>query len=378
MQSARELAAEIAACAAETEARCELPRRLAERIADAGFFRLLVPRSLAGGELDQPTYVRVIEELAKADASTAWCVNQCAVFATNAAFLPPDVARTIWADPRAAVANGPSPSAQAIPVEGGFRVTGRWAFSSGIHHATWLAGLCFIVEDGERRRLDDGEFAMRHMLFPKEEARIIEHWDVAGLRGTGSHHFAVEDLFVPTERTVFTYRDEPREAGPLYLYPMILLFAAGFASVAIGIARAALDALYEIAATRRPRGMQVSREQSIVQLQVGKAEATLRAARAYLLGTVDEVWDDVVDTGELGLENRVRLRLAATHTIRSAAHTVDSAYDVFGADGIYASSPIQRRFQDMHVVTQHIQARLAHYESAGRFFLGLEPDKRWL
>ena len=370
MQVARELAPEIAAAAAETEAGGELPRELAARIADAGLFRLLVPRSLGGAELDQPTYVRVIEELARADASTAWCVNQCAVFATNAAFLARDVAESIWAEPRAVVANGPSPTAQAVPVEGGFRVTGRWAFSSGIAHATWLAGLCNVVGDGEP--------VVRHMLFPKAAARVIEHWDVAGLRGTGSHHFAVEDLFVPHERTVWTYGDEPVERGPLYLYPMILLFGAGFACVALGIARASLDALYERAATRVPRGMPVSREQPLVQMQVGEAEAVLRAARAWHYETVTQVWDDVSRTHELTLEHRVRLRLAATHAIRSAARTVDTVYDVFGAEGIYAQSPIQRRFQDMHVVTQHIQARLAHYESAGRYFLGLEPDTRWL
>ena len=379
LEAARSLSSLIRASADAADSSRELPVELAHALADAGMFRLLVPRSLAGAELALPAYLDVIEELAKADASTAWCVNQGAVFATNAAFVSPSTARTIWSDPRAVIANGPSPSAEAVVVDGGYRVTGRWAFSSGIGHAPWLAGLAFVVENGERRRRTDGREQVRHMLFRKDEAEVHDTWQVQGLRGTGSHQFSVADLFVPEARSVWTYGDPARESGPLYVFPMVLLFASGFASVAVGLARAALDALLELAHEKRPRGDRtVLRDQAMTQMQVGQAEGTLRAARAYLHQTVSEVWGAVCEGGRITLEQRVQLRLATTHAIRCAAAVVDSAYNAGGADAIYTSSPLHRRFQDIHVITQHLQGRPAHYEAAGRHFLGLDPDSPWL
>jgi alkylation response protein AidB-like acyl-CoA dehydrogenase len=217
------------------------------------------------------------------------------------------------------------------------------------------------------------------MLFPKESARIVDTWDVQGLRGTGSHHFEVEDLLVPAEHTVWNYGDKVLEPGPIYAIPMVLLFACGFASVAVGVARAALDALGAMAASKTPRGAPSSlREAPMVHLHVGQAEAILRAARAYLHTALGEVWQAVAGRGSITLEERVDLRRATTHAIRLATDVVDIAYNTAGSDAIYAGHPIQRRFQDMHVITQHIQGRLAHYESVGRFQLGLEPDKMWL
>ena len=380
LEVARTLAPRIRASGDEIEEQRELPRPLFEALADAGLFRMLVPRSLGGAELELPTYIQIVEEIGKADASTAWCVNQGAVFATNSARLSEDAAREIWGrNPRAVVANGPAPSAQATAVEGGYRVTGHWTFSSGCRHASYLAGFTTIVENGRPRRGADGKLDTRYMLFPAEQAEIIDAWQVRGLRGTGSHHFAVSDLFVPRERTVWSVTDPPREPGPLYVFPTVLLFACGFASVAIGTARSALDDLIELAGGKTPRGTKgVLRDQALVQSQVGHAEAHLRAGRALLHETVREVWESVRGAGAITLEQRVALRLATTHAIRLAEQVVDLVYNAAGATAIYQSSPIQRRFQDMHVITQHIQGRLAHYESVGRFVLGLDPDFLWL
>jgi alkylation response protein AidB-like acyl-CoA dehydrogenase len=379
LEAASQLVPQIRAAADEIDAQRELPKDLAEAIADAGLFRMLVPRSLGGSELDMPTYIRVIEEIAKADASTAWCVNQGCVFATNTAFLPQEVARQIWGEsPRSVVANGPAPTAEAVAVEGGYRVSGRWTFSSGCCHATWLAGFATLVENGQYRYDPDGTPEARYMLFPKSEAHIIDAWHVRGLRGTGSHHFAVKDLFVPKEYTVHSYADPVREPGPLYVYPMVLLFASGFASVAIGTARTALDTLIELSGGKKPRGAKdLLRDQAMVQAQVGRAEATWRAARAYLHETVRDVWEEVAATQQISREQRAHLRLATTHAIRMAADSIDIVYNTSGTTGIYTDNPIQRCFQDIHVITQHIQGRLAHYESVGQCILGLEPDATW-
>ncbi len=381
LQAARELAPWIREVADEIDFQRELPTELANAIADAGLFRMLVPKSLGGGELDPSTHIQVIEEIAKADGSTAWCVNQGAVFATHSAYLEPDAAYQIWGEnPRSVVANGPAPlGAEAEVVEDGYRVTGRWTFSSGCRHATWLAGIATIVENGQKRRLPNGEPEVRLMLLPKTSANVLDTWDVRGLRGTGSHHFTVDDLFVPQAHTVMSHTDPVRESGPLYRYPIFLHFASGFASVSLGIARTALDALIELAGGKTPRGQKhTMRDQALVQSQIGRAEATWRAARAYLHQTVGDVWEAVSTSHKMTLEQRIQLRLATTHTIRMAAETVDIVYNASGVNAIYGDHIIQRCFQDIHVVTQHIQGRLTYYELVGQYFLGLDIDKQWL
>ncbi len=241
-----------------------------------------------------------------------------------------------------------------------------------------FAGVAILIERGQPRLCPDGTPEARYMLFPKSQADIIDAWHVRGLRGTGSDHFAVTNLFVPSERAVWSYADPVQELGPLYVYPMVLLFASGFASAALGVARRALDELIELAGGKKPRGNpSLLRDQAVVQAYVGCAEATWRAARAFLHETVRSVWSSVSATHTITLDQRVLLRLAATHTIRQAAETVDLVYNTAGSTAIYMDSPIQRCFQDIHVITQHLQGRLAHYESTGQFFLGLEPEPQW-
>src|SRR5581483_3021599 len=164
---------------------------------------MMVPRSLGGGEIDLPTYVDVLEVLGNADASTAWCINQGGVFAIYAACVRPDVARLIWIDtPRGVVANTADPGFTAESVEGGFRVTGKGGFSTGCRHASWLAARSRIVDNGKPRLLPNGQQAIRFCLLPVGEATILDTWHTRGMRGTGTNHFSVSDLFVPEERTV--------------------------------------------------------------------------------------------------------------------------------------------------------------------------------
>lgn len=377
---ARALAPEVAARADQIDREKRLPSELVDQLAAAGLFRLLVPRALGGAEMELPTYVLVIEELARADASTAWCVNQSCVRATTAAWLDPASGQAVFGDDRtAAIANGPLPG-RAVAVAGGYRLSGRWTFASGIHHAGWLAALARVVDAaGEVRRWADGSPEVRHMLVPAADARVEPAWEVAGLRGTGSDDFTLEDVFVPAERAVAVGRTRRHHDGPIYLIPVNLLFACGFAMVAIGNARSALDAAIELAGAKTPRGTPgVLREQAMAQMQVGRAEAHLRAGRALLRESIDAVYGAVAAANAITLEQRALLRLATTHAIHEATLAVDLAYTLAGATAIYAASPLQRRFQDAHVITQHVQGRLAHYESAGRFYLGLEPDLLWL
>ncbi|HEY7520524.1 MAG TPA: acyl-CoA dehydrogenase family protein [Methylomirabilota bacterium] len=376
LEAARKLQPMIRAAADEIDAARELPRPLFEALADAGLFHLAVPRAIGGAEIDLPTYVEVIEELGKADASTGWIVNQGAIFATYAARMPRAVARQIWIDtPRSVVANTPAPSAQAVVVPGGYRVTGRQGFSTGCRHAAWVAPHAQIIENGQVR-LEGGQPETRYLFVPVAEAELLDTWNVRGMRGTGTHHFAVHDVFVPAERTVLSATAPLLEPGPLYKIPRTLCFASGDAAVALGMARTCLETFFELAGSKTPRAMQaVLRDQSMVQVQVGQAEAAIRSGRAFLLETVRDLWATVTSTGALTLDQRATLRLATTHGIRLAAQAIDIVYNAAGATAAYDGHPIQRHFQDIHVITQHLQGRLAHYELVGRHTLGLPVDE---
>jgi alkylation response protein AidB-like acyl-CoA dehydrogenase len=376
LETAQKLAPLIRSSAPETDALRELPRPLFEAMADAGLFRLALPRTLGGFEMDLPSYIQVIEELGRADASTAWVTNQVSIFATYAARMETAAARAIWIDtPRSVVANTPQANAQAIVVPGGYRVTGRQGFSTGCRHASWLAAHATVTEQG-RPRLDDGQPEMRYCFVPRAEAQLLDTWQVRGMRGTGTNHFAVDDVFVPDDRTVKSVTAPLVEQGPLYRLPRTLVFASGDAAVALGTARSCLAAFMELATTKTPRAMDaLLRDQPMIQSEVGRAEARLRSSRAFLREAVREIWDAVVANGAVTLEQRAVLRLATTDGIRTAVSIVDMVYNMAGATAAYESSPIQRHFQDVHVMSQHLQARLAHYELVGRHWLGLKIDE---
>ena len=346
----------------------ELPPELANAIADKGLFHLLVPRSLGGAEIDYMEFLAIVQTFAEADGSTGWCVNQNNVFATVSASMPEQTAREIWSDPRAVVANGPATSAEAVPDDDGYRLTGRWNFSSGFRHATWLAAAAPVRHLERRKQKDDD---IRTMLLPKKDARPVDIWQVNGLRGTGSFSFEVRELYVPAARTFGS--ESPREEGPLYVIPRTLLFAAGFATVALGVARAGLDAAIELAAVKSLGDQGLDKNRSVVQREIGQAEAVWGSARAFLLEAASAAWEGACKVHSLTTEERVRLRLASTHAIRQAADVVDVAYNLCGSDSIFVSNPIQRRFQDAHVITQQTQGRMVHYETAGQFFTGAEP-----
>ena len=373
LEAARELATRVAAEADRIERERKIQPEIAHEIADKGLFRLLVPRSLGGAELDYLEYLQIIQVFAEADASTAWCVNQNNVFATNSARMPEQTSREIWSDGRAVVANGPpTSSSEAVSVDGGYRLTGRWNFSSGIRHATWVAALVPISypDQGDYASTDRKE--VRTLLMPKDDVRLVDVWQVNGLRGTGSFSFEADDLFVPGYRS-YGPADGPREDGALYVLPTGLLFPSGFATVALGVARASLDAAIDLAGTKA-EDREMLRDKPTTQRQIGTAEAIWRSAQAFLYESASSVWESACENHSLATEERIRLRLASTHAIRMAAEVVDIAYNVCGSSSIFASNPIQRRFQDVHVITQQVQGRLAHYDTAGQFFLGLKPE----
>jgi alkylation response protein AidB-like acyl-CoA dehydrogenase len=291
------------------------------------------------------------------------------------------VAQAIFGPPRGVLAWGSGPQGRAVPVDGGYRLTGSWSYASGIHEATWIGAHTFVVEaDGTPRRHPDGAPVIRTLLFPAEQATITDAWDVMGLRGTGSDTYEVSDLFVPEEHTAA--RDEAaerREHGPLYCFSSGNLYASGFACVSLGLARALLDAYLALAAEKTAhRAKKTLRESPVVQAQVALGDARLRAARSHLLATLAEIEASARTTGEVTLEQRVRIRQAASYASREGREVGTLVFHAAGAQAIFASGPWERRLRDLHTVSQQLQGRDDHFEAVGRFLLGLAPDSPFI
>jgi alkylation response protein AidB-like acyl-CoA dehydrogenase len=382
VQAARDLAPRIAAAADQIEREQRIPADLVAALADGGLFKMLVPLSLGGGEHDLVTLSRAIEAVAKADASVAWCVAQACGTAMRMAYLQPTVAEAIITPRLAVLASGTGPLSEnrAVAEPGGYRVSGQWHFASGGHNSTFMCAEARLYEAGGTPRLSpEGKHLTRIMMFPATEVTWRDTWQVSGLRGTGSDTYTVNGLFVPQERTCHDMSEAPKERGPLYVFPIRAAYSAGFASVAFGIVRAMLDVFEQVAASKQPRaGLTVLRENAVVQSQVARAEAQLGAARAYMYETLNEAWGYAAGHGELTLEHRVRLRLSTTHAIQQAAQAGDMIHMATGATAVFTSSPFERRFRDLHAVTAHVQGHQLHYETAGQFFLGLDPDRSWI
>jgi alkylation response protein AidB-like acyl-CoA dehydrogenase len=377
---AREFAPELAAAAEEVERRRELPEPIVEGLVERGFFRLLLPRSLGGAELLPASFVPVIEEIAKADASTAWCLNQASGCSMTAAYLEPAAACEIFGGPRGILAWGPGPGTARV-VDGGYCVSASWSFASGSHNASWLGCHVPIVEaDGTPRLHPDGSPVVRTMMFPKSNARMTDIWHVIGLKGTGSDRFSVEDLFVPQRHSATRDDETRREQGLLYRFSSLQLYAAGFAGVAMGIARSKLDAFVELARDKVPfRSAAALRDIHLIQSQVAQAEARLAAARAFLLHSLEEITAAVARAGHITLDQRMAIRLASTFAIHQSLQVVDTAYHAAGSTAIFETNPFERRFRDIHTVSQQLQGRQEHFETVGQYLLGLDPSSTmWL
>jgi alkylation response protein AidB-like acyl-CoA dehydrogenase len=374
IERARALAPLIAQEADDIERTRRLTQPVVSALIENGLYRSLLPQSTGGAEAPLEVFMQMQEEIAKADASTAWCLGQCSVCAMTAAYLDPETAREVFGAPDSILAWGAvAGEVQAVP--GGYRAHGRWNFASGSRQANWLGAHVQVVEaDGKKRLKPDGSPELLTILFPIASATMYDVWDVIGLRGTGTDSYSVDNLFVP-ERFA-TRRDDPaavREKGPLYLLTTHIVFGMGFAAVALGVARATLDAATGLARGKTPQGIKAMRENNAVQGLIGRTEGNWRAAHAYLYATAAEVWGDLTRTGKYTEEHRAALRLAATWTIHQSASVVDTAYHMAGATAVFSANPFERRFRDMHAIAQQIQARDTHYEDVGRAILATDP-----
>jgi alkylation response protein AidB-like acyl-CoA dehydrogenase len=379
LEAVRALAPVIRATADGIERDRRVPAELVRALAAADVFRLCVPRALGGAEAHPETMVAVLETIGHADGSAGWSAMIGATSGVASAYLAPEAAREIYGTPSAITGGAFAALGTAAVVEGGYRVSGRWPFASGCEHCTWLMGGSIVVDGGTTRLLPSGAPDARLMLFPAAAARIVDTWTVAGLRGTGSHDIAVDDVFVPAAHSLSLITDRPFHARPLYAFPVFGLLALGIAAVALGIGRAAIDELVRLAGAKTPTGSRRRlAERAAVQAQVAEAEAIIGAARALVIDTIRAAWERARGEGAIDLATRARLRLAATHATTSSARVVDLMYGAGGGTVVYAASPLQRQFRDIHVATQHLMVSPATLELAGRVLLGLDADTSML
>jgi alkylation response protein AidB-like acyl-CoA dehydrogenase len=373
LELARSLRPRILAERDHIETSRRLPEDLARELAEAGFFRIFLPAAYGGLDLTPMEGIEVFEELARADASVAWCVWNGNTHWT-AAQLPSETAGTIHANPDVITANSTRTSGQAHVVDGGYRVNGRWSLVSGCELGTWMILLCVVHEDGKPRLSSTGAPETRFMLLPSDACEIIDTWNVGGLRGTGSHDVVVHDVFV-ADGFGSGFFDPHILPEPRYRIPPFSRVIPGLGAMALGIARTAIETFSEIAGAKTPeRTTQMLRNNHGAQVRISQAESLVRSARLFLFDALDRLWRPLIATGEVTMEARAHVRLAASHAVSSAVQAVDLLYIGAGASALYTTCPLERAFRDVHAITQHIGVHPRVMETTGLVLLGLEPD----
>jgi alkylation response protein AidB-like acyl-CoA dehydrogenase len=345
-----------------------LPRPLFEAIADAGLLRLWAPRALGGWELSPPDFMAVVEAAAALDGSVGWVVGNGGGMSRAAGYLPETVARPWFSDARALVVATTGATGEALPVQGGFKVSGRWPFASGIHHATLVAAPCRVAGGGEQ-----GPVLLCYV--PVEQAEIIDNWRVSGLRGSGSCDYTLSEVFVPVEHTHDMMNPPATQPGLVYRWPAGLAFTTTVAVVPLGIARAALDTFIGSLAGRTRRGTGAAlRERELIQSELGRAEVLHAAARALLLEAMNELTEALASGGDRLLRARTMYRAACTHAAESALRIAETVSAAAGAAAIWEALPLERQVRDIQAAAKHVAMSPNNYVAAGRICLGLDPD----
>lgn len=377
---ARDLGPEIAAAADAIERTQAIPEPLLSHIHDARLARILLPRSVGGDQLDPWTYLHAIEEISRHDGSVGWNLFVANSAALIAPFIPRETARAIFADPRTIIAWGPPNQHTATAVPGGYRVSGQWHFASGCRQANWMGAHCNVVEpDGSLRLNRFGRPTVRTLLFPAHHATPIHDWNPIGMRGTASEGYSLNDLFVREDHT--GTREDPalrRDRGPLYAFTMQGLYAVGVAGVAFGIARGMLDAFISLASEKTPRGLGRLADSPVVQSDVARQEAALGSARAYLVEILQDIYAGADDVEPIGLAARARVRLGCAQAIHAAVGVADYVFKAAGTNAIFPGTPFERRFRDIHTLSQQIQSRDSHFEAVGRVLFNGDPSGTFL
>lgn len=377
MDSSRisQLIPELMARSDEIERERRIPSDLAQTLAEAGVFRLAIPKVYGGLEQPPAEMVSVIEQLARADGSAGWCAMIGMSTALLAAFLPNASAREIYGtDPHVITGGAIAPAGRAVEVDGGYQVSGLWQWGSGSQNCQWLCGGVLVMDGDQPRCFDNGMPQVHLMFFKGADVEILDTWYASGLRGTGSHDFRVQNVLVPKNRSILLGVSQPVIPTPLYRFPFFGLLAVAVSAVSLGLARRAIAEFVTLANGKTPTWQStLLAERSHTQSQLAKAEAAVRSARAFVYEAINAAWDVAQTEDSIPVKFRRDLRLAAVNATRQSAKAVDLMYEAGGGSSIQATSPLQRCFRDVHVTTQHVMVNSSVYEQTGNLYLGMGP-----
>ena len=380
VRAAIRLAPAVRAARMDAEQMRQTPSALAAEITKAGIYQMYLPASAGGSETPPLVAFRVVEELSRIDGSVGWCAMIATALSLNVGRLPAEVARELAGSPADYRGAGSARAGgRAWPVEGGYRVKGQWNFASGIQNANWLYATC-VMMDGDKPLLSPaGTPVLRALWVPRAQVAIVDTWQTMGMRGTGSQDFTIDDIVVPERRSRLS--DAPSCAtGPLY-HPRawyVNLWTPSAAN-ALGIARGAIDALTEIAATEASTmSTNLLRDRPRVQERLAEAEAIVNGARAYVFDAVGRLWGTLCAGQEPTDREVAQARLSLVHAMHESVRAVDKVFHAAGTNAIYTRLPLERAFRDAHVAVQHAAALPGYFESAGKVLLGLRPtDPGW-
>lgn len=364
MLAAADAAAAVAARHAdESEQQRRLPAPVVDALRDAGVLRMCVPAAYGGPEVDPPTMLEVIERVSRADGAAGWCTMIASTTSLLSHYVEPEHARRIWGDPRHVTGGVFARLGAATRVDGGYRVSGRWMWGSGTQHCDWVTGGA------------TGDGFSGSMWFTPDQVEFHDTWHTSGLRGTGSGDFEVRDAYVPEALATQPQSTGPQVDSALGRFPDMTLLAVGVAAAGLGIGRHALDAIVELGTSKKPQFSSRTISQSgVSQAELARAEAGLRAARAFLFDEVSQAWQTLCSGGRIDVAARARMRLAGAHAAEASVKAADAAYTLGGGTSLFEHSPLQRCLRDAHVVTQHIMVAPRLYETLGKVHFGLDID----
>lgn len=358
-----------------------LPASLVEALKEAGVFRMTMPLDWGGAELDPLSQLRIIEALSAADASVGWCVMIGSDSGFFSGFIDQQVARSIYTDIDMITGAALTATGRAVREKNGYRVSGRFPFSSGCHHASWFVLGCKVYAGDQQLLLPNGTPRTLQCFVPADEVVILDTWDSTGLRGSGSNDLSVQECFVPAERT-FSYQDiRPYREGALYRFPLNILL--NFSSVPLGVAQCALDAV--IAAGDRPSRittidgkvtpLRALRDEAFVQDAVGRTAATIGSMRAWLYNSIGDLWEALSAGRPLSPAQFAEFQMLNTHVYQTCTEAVQLLYKVRGGSSVYIGGDLDRCLRDSVTMNQHVMNSLRSYAMGGRLLLGLPPEQ---
>jgi alkylation response protein AidB-like acyl-CoA dehydrogenase len=371
----REMRPRLESRAREIEAARRVPTDILDELLRLGVFRMNVPSSHGGLELPLRESFAVLTELARVDGSVGWVVMIGSFAPLILGRLPRPQFDLIYRDGAdIRVAGGSAPGGAADAVDGGFRVTGRWPFASGCDHADWLFGFCVGTRNGAPLPGPmEGVPPLRIVVLPAKDWEIEDTWFAHGLRGTGSHHIALNDVWVPESNVIDLFAGHANVGGPLF-QGAPAFFVSTHSAFALGLAEGAVQDLVDLTDTgKRPvYGRTALKDSPMVQYELGRAEVLLRAARALTQEQCDIDWHDCVTGRIQDLDRTTRRHQSATWINEVCGQAIETCYRLGGASSVYETSPLQRRLRDISAATQHVSVNSRQYVTAGAQRLGHE------